>query len=46
MTHSFLEDIITSSNEVYEDFESDIAVAIWMLHNAAWETVNSYVLVK
>jgi len=45
-TCSFLEDIITSSNEVFDDFESTIGDEIWMLGNTTWETAKSYIIVK
>jgi len=45
-THSFLEYSITSSNEVFEEFESAIAIGIWKWRNSTWETVKSYVIVK
>ena len=37
MIHSFLEVIITSSNEVCKDFESEMAVGIRTLGNTTWE---------
>jgi len=40
-TRSFLEEIITSSNEVFKDFESDIAVAIGQLANPTRMTAES-----
>jgi len=40
-----LDDIITSSNKVFEDFESDIAVGIWTQRNPTCETVTSIIIV-
>jgi len=40
-THAFLEEIITSSNEVFKDFESDMAVGIRKLVNLTRETAES-----
>ena len=40
------EDIITSSNKVFQGFESDIAVVVWTLCNLTWETVKWYGIVK
>jgi len=45
-THSFLENNITSSNEVFKDFESAMAVGIRKLGNQNPETAESYVIVK
>jgi len=45
-TWSFLEHIITSSNEVFKDFESDMAVGIRKLGNVTRETAESYVIVQ
>jgi len=39
-TCSFLEEIITSSNEVFKDFESDMAVGIRQLGNSTWKTAQ------
>jgi len=44
-TDSFLEEIITSSNEVFKDWESDMVVGICKLCNSSWQTVKSYVIV-
>ena len=43
MTCSFLEEIITSSNEVFNDCESDKAVGIRKLGNLTRETAESNV---
>jgi len=43
---SFLDDIITSSNEIFTDFESDIAEGISKLGNSACGTVETIVIVK
>jgi len=45
-TCSFLDEIITYSNEIFIDFESDIVVGSWTLGNSTRETVKSYVTVK
>jgi len=45
-TSSFLEEIITSNNEVFEDFESDMAVEIGMIGNLTRETVHHNVISK
>jgi len=45
-TRSLLEEIITSSNEVYKDFQSHMPVGIWKLCNPTWETAKSYLIVK
>jgi len=45
-TRSFLEDIITSSNEVFIDVESDMVFGIWLLCNSGWVAVKSYNIVK
>jgi len=45
-TRSFLKDIITSSNEVFIDWESDMVVAIWRLCKFSSETVKSYIIVE
>jgi len=37
---------MTSSNDVFEDFESDKAVGIRNLGNPTWETAKSNVLLK
>jgi len=39
-TRPFLEGIITSSNQVFNDVESDVAVGIWLLRNWTWKDVN------
>jgi len=44
--HSFLEDIITYSNKVFIDLESDMVVWIWKLCNCSWETVKSYIIAE
>jgi len=41
MTRSFLEDIITSSSEVFKDFESNMAVGIRQLGNLTRKTAQS-----
>jgi len=41
MTCSFWEEIISSSNEVFKNFESDMEVGIRTLGNATWETAES-----
>jgi hypothetical protein len=46
MTHSVLEDIITSCVLVFEDWVPNIGVGIWKLHYSTWETVESYVFYK
>jgi len=46
MAPSFLVEIITFSNEVFEDFESDMAVGIRKLGNPTWETAKSHVIVN
>jgi len=45
-THSYLGEIIASSNEIFKDFESDMAVGIKTLGNTTWETAESNVIVK
>jgi len=45
-THCFVENIITSSNELFKYWESDLVEGIWKLHNSGWETVKGYVIVK
>jgi len=40
-THLFLAEIITSSNEVFKDFESDMAVRIGMLGDPTRKTDDS-----
>jgi len=40
-TCSFLEEIITASNEVFKDFESDMAVRIRKLGNLTQKAVES-----
>jgi len=45
-THSFLEGIITLSNEVFKDFVSDILVEIRKLGNQTWETAENNNTVK
>jgi len=44
-THALLEDIITSSNEVFNDFESDIVVGIRKISNLTCETAESNLIV-
>jgi len=46
MTCSFLEEIITSRNEVIRDFEHDMAVGIRKLYKPTQDTAKSYVIVK
>jgi len=41
-----LEEIITSSIEVYKDFESDMAVEIRKLCNPTRETAESHIIVQ
>jgi len=41
-TCSFLEDIITSSNEVFKEFASDMEVGIWMLDNSTSMAVINF----
>jgi len=41
-----MEDIITSSNVVFEDWESDVAVRIWKLRNSSWDAVKFVVIIK
>jgi len=41
-----LEDIITISNKVYNDCESDMVVRIWKLRNLSWDTSKSYIIVE
>ena len=41
-----MEEIKTSSNEVFKDFESDMVVAISKLGNPTWETAKSNVIVQ
>jgi hypothetical protein len=45
-SYLLLDDIITSSNEVFTDFESDIVLGIWSLCISGWVTVKSYNSVK
>jgi len=45
-TPSFLKEIITSSNEVFNDFESDLVVENRKLGNVTQETANSNVIAK
>ena len=45
-TCSFLEDIITSSNELFKDFVSDMAVEIRMLGIPTRETAENNDTVK
>jgi hypothetical protein len=45
-TSSFLEELITSSQEVFKDFESDMAVRIRMLGDPTRETAESNDTVK
>jgi len=46
MTSSFLEEIITLSNEVFKDFESDMVVRMGQVCNPARETAESIITVK
>jgi len=46
MTGSFSEYIITSSNEIFIDWESNMVVGIWKLCNSSWETVKSNIIVE
>ena len=46
LTHSYLEEIITFSNEVLYNFESDMAVGIRNLCNSTQETAKSHVIVN
>jgi len=39
-TRSFLDNIISSRNKEFEDWESDMVVGIWKLCNSSWETVK------
>jgi len=41
-----LEDIITSIDKVFIDWESNMVVGIWKLCNSSWETVKSYIIVE
>jgi hypothetical protein len=43
---SVFEDIITSRNEVFRDFVSDIPVGNITLGNSIWVTVKGYVIVR
>jgi len=45
-TRSFLEEIITSSNEMFKDCVSDMVVGIWKLGNPTWETAKSNIIFK
>jgi len=45
-THSYLEGIITSSDEVFKDFVSDMAVEIWTLGVTTRETAKNNDTVK
>jgi len=45
-THSFVEEIITSSNEVFNDFESDMAGEIRTLSDPFWGTSKDKDTVK
>jgi len=45
-THTFLEDITTTSIEVFKDCESDMAVGIWKLGNTTQVTAESNVIVQ
>jgi len=38
----FWDDIITSSKKLFTEFESDMAVGNWMLHNLSWVMVTSF----
>jgi hypothetical protein len=40
-TRFFLDEIITSSNEVFKDFLSNMAVEIWKLGNPSQETTKN-----
>jgi len=46
MRTSWLEDIITCNNVVFEDLESDVVLRIWKLSNSTWETFKRYVIKK
>jgi len=46
ITPSFLEEIITSSNEVFKDFASDMLVEMRKLDNPTRETAKSILLAK
>jgi hypothetical protein len=46
MTHLFFKDITSSCNEVFKDYESDMAVRIGKLRNPTSETASSHVIVK
>jgi hypothetical protein len=46
MPPTFLEEIITSRNEVLKEFESDMAVEIRKLSNPTCETAKNNVTVK
>jgi len=41
-----LEEITTSSNEVFKDYESDITVGIWLLRDPTREAAESYVILR
>jgi len=45
-TPSFLEEIITSGNEVFQDFESDMAVRMRTLDSPAYKSGESNDTVK
>jgi len=45
-THSFVEEIITSRNEVFNDFESDMAGGIRKLSGPIWGTSKDKDTVK
>jgi len=45
-TSSFLDNIITSSNQESKDFETDMMIEIWKLRNSSSEIVKSYVIVE
>jgi len=46
MPSAFLEEIITSSNELFKHFESDMEVGIWKLGNPTREMAESNITVK
>jgi len=41
-----IENIITSSNEVFKDIASDITVGYWAQGNSTWVTVKRYIIVS
>ena len=46
MSRSFYEEIITSSNEMFKEYESDMAVGNRQLGNSTGETARSQVTVQ